>query len=189
LISGLARSPWWTCWRLTRLEPDAPAAAFVDLALFGDFPQGRHALPEWLFTACRENAVSFGSRLARVLYDLHGQRRSESAGEHPLESRLQGMLEEDPIRASQFAAVAASEVPVWAASFAARVALILADAAGDPAVKARFFGNAGNYLSSLGRREDALKAAEKAADLFRALAAARPEVFWPYRSTISPPCC
>ncbi len=180
LISGLARSPWWRRGRLMRLEPDAPAAAFVDLALFGsDFPQGRDALPEQLFIACRENAASFGSRLARVLYDLHLLRRSESAGEHPLESRLQDMLDEDPTRAGQFAAAAASEVPVWAASFAGHVALILADAAGDPEVKAQFFNNAATYLSSLGRREGAFKAAEEAADLYRALAAARPEAFTP----------
>ena len=162
------------------MSPTRPAAAFVDLALFGsDFPQGRDALPGWLFIACRENAASFGSRLARVLYDLHELRPSESAGEHPLESRLQDMLDEDPTRAGQFAAVAASEVPVWAARFAARVALILADAAGDPEVKAQFLNNAANYLSSLGRREEALKAAEEAADLYRALAAARPEAFTP----------
>ena len=184
LISGLARSPWWRRGRLMRLEPDAPAAAFVDLALFGsDFPQGRDALPEWLFIACRENAASFGSRLARVLYDLHLLRRSESAGEHPLESRLLDMLDKDPTRAGQFAAVAASEVLVWAASFAAHVALILADAAGDRRVKALFFNNASNYLSSLGRREEALKAAEEAADLYRALAAARPEAFTPNLAT------
>ena len=46
-VSALARSPWWKSGRLTRLEPDAPAAAFVDLALFGaDFPRGRDALPD-----------------------------------------------------------------------------------------------------------------------------------------------
>ncbi len=180
LISGFARGPWWRRGQLMRLEPDAPAAAFVDLALFGsDFPQGRDALPEWLFIACRENAASFGSRLARVLYDLHELRPSESAGEHPLESQLQRMLDEDPTRAGQFAAVAASEVPVWAAGFAARVALILADAAGNRQVKARFFNNAANHLSSLGRREEALKAAEVAVKIRRVLAAARPEAFTP----------
>jgi hypothetical protein len=125
LISELARSPWWRRGRVMRLEPDPLAAAFVDLALFGSgFPQGRDALPTWLFIACRENAASFGDRLARVIYDLHELRASESAGGHPLESRLQDMLGEDPRRARHFAAVAARKVPVWAASFTARVALI-----------------------------------------------------------------
>ena len=38
-------------------------------------------------------------------------------------------------------------------------------------------------LSELGRREEALAAAEEAADLYRALAAARPEAFTPYLAT------
>ena len=180
LISKLAGSAWWRCGRLMRLEPDPPAAAFVDLALFGSsFPQGRNALPEWLFIACRENAASFGNRLARVLHDLHELRRSESAGEHPLERRLQDMLDEDPTRSAQFEAVARSDVPVWAANFAARVALILADVAGDPEVKALFLNNAASYLFSLGRQEEAHKAADEAASLYRSLAAARPEAFTP----------
>ena len=39
--------------------------------------------------------------------------------------------------------------------------------------------NLATRLSELGRREEALKAAEEAADLYRALAAARPEAFTP----------
>ncbi len=180
-VSALARSPWWKNGRLTRLEPDAPAAAFVDLALFGtDFTRGRDALPTWLFIALRENASSLGGRLARVLYDLNGLGRTDDQGAHPLDKRLADMLAEDPTRAAEFAAVASAEVLFWAANFAARVASILADAAGEPETKALYFNNAANYLSSLGRREEALAAAEEAADLYRALAAARPEAFTPY---------
>ena len=41
IIASLARSPWWRAGRLIRLEPDAPAAAFLDWALFGSgFPKG-----------------------------------------------------------------------------------------------------------------------------------------------------
>ena len=44
IVSALSGSPWWRRGRLVRLEPDAPAAAFVELALFGkDFPRGRDA--------------------------------------------------------------------------------------------------------------------------------------------------
>ena len=64
LIPALAGSPWWRRGRLMRLEPDAPAAAFVDRALFGSaFQRGRDVLPDWLFVALRENAASFGGRL------------------------------------------------------------------------------------------------------------------------------
>ena len=128
-VATLARSPWWMRHRLrvARLEPNAPAAAFLDLALFGTgFPRGRDALPQWLFIALRENGSSFGNRLARVLYDLHGLRRADESGAHPLEERLDEMLVEDRTRAVDFSAVAATDVPFWAARFAARVALILA---------------------------------------------------------------
>ena len=96
-MSALAGSPWWRRGRLARLVPDAPAAAFVDLALFGvGFPQGRDALSAWLFAALRENASSLGGRLGRVFYDLHGLGRADGAGVHPLEKRLDDMLVEAP---------------------------------------------------------------------------------------------
>ena len=129
LVPALARSPWWRRGQLIRLEPDAPAAAFLDGALFGpDFPRGRDALPGWLFIALQENAATLGSRLGRVMYDLYRMREAEAPGEHPLEGRLNDMLANDPARATPFAAVAAREVPVWAAGFSATVAILLARA-------------------------------------------------------------
>ena len=80
----------------------------------------------------RENASSLGGRLARVLYDLNGLGRADDEGVHPLDERLDDMLAEDPARAADFAAVAATDVPFWAARFAARVALILANGAEEP---------------------------------------------------------
>ena len=183
-VSALAKSPWWKRGRLARLEPDAPAAAFVDLALFGaDFPHGCDALPTWLFIALRENASSLGGRLGRVLYDLNGLGHKQDEGVHPLDQRLEDMLAEDPARAADFAAVAGTDVPFWAARFAARVALILANAAGEPEIKAHFYNSAAGYLSSLGRREEALAAAQEAVQIRRALAAARPEAFAPNLAT------
>jgi tetratricopeptide (TPR) repeat protein len=44
---------------------------------------------------------------------------------------------------------------------------------------ARALHNLANHLSALGRREDALAAAEEACDLYAALAAARPDAFTP----------
>jgi len=179
IIGRLADCSWWRCGRLIRLEPDAPAAAFLDLALFGpQFPKGRDALPEWLFIALSDNTAGFGDRLSRVLYDLHlldGPRE----GAHPLDERLQQMLQEQPVRAAHFSDVARSEISFWAANFAALVALILAHGVEEPELKAIFFANAAAYLSSLGRREEALAAAQDAVDFFRALAAARPDAFTP----------
>jgi hypothetical protein len=71
VVSALVRSSWWRNGRLARLEPDAPAAAFLNFALFGpSFPKGRDALPDWMFTALRQNAATFGGRLGRILYDF-----------------------------------------------------------------------------------------------------------------------
>ena len=178
-VTALARSPWWRAGRLIRLEPDAPAAAFLDWALFGPgFPQGRAELPDWLFIALKENAVTFGSRLGRILYDLDAL-ADEDKGTHALDASLARMVTDRPERASSFSSVASSEVPHWAANFAARVASILAERAADPEIRAQHFNNAGNYLSDLGRREEALTAAQEAADLYRGLARARPEAFAP----------
>jgi hypothetical protein len=72
IVPAIARSPWWKNGRLVRLEPDPPAAAFLDIALFGStFPKGRDALSDWMFIALRENAATFGNQLGRILYDLH----------------------------------------------------------------------------------------------------------------------
>jgi tetratricopeptide (TPR) repeat protein len=55
----------------------------------------------------------------------------------------------------------------------------LAERAEDQETKARHFNNLAAVLSALGRREEALTAAQEAADLYRGLARARPEVFTP----------
>ena len=178
-VTALARSPWWRAGRLIRLEPDAPAAAFLDWALFGPgFPHGRAELPDWLFIALKENAATFGSRLGRILYDLDAL-ADEDKGTHALDACLARMVTDRPERASSFSSVASSEVPHWAANFAVRVASSLAEKAADPEIRARHFNNAGNYLSDLGRREEALTAAQEAADIRRELARARPEAFTP----------
>ena len=82
-VTALAKSPWWRAGRLIRLEPDAPAAAFLDQALFGpNFPHGRAELPGWLFIALKENAATFGSRLGRI-FDLDAL-AFEDKGPHAL---------------------------------------------------------------------------------------------------------
>ena len=49
----------------------------------------------------------------------------------------------------------------------------------DPARRAGLLNNLANHLSDLGRREEALGAAEEALDLRRTLAAANPQAFTP----------
>jgi Tetratricopeptide repeat len=182
-VTALAKSPWWKAGRLIRLEPDAPAAAFLDWALFGpSFPHGRAELPDWLYLALKENAATFGSRLGRILFDLHVL-AGEGKGTHALDACLVRMLTDKPERAFSFADVASSEVPHWAANFAAQVASILAEKATGPEMRAQHFNNLAAMLSELGRREEALTAAQEAADLYRGLARARPEAFTPNLAT------
>jgi len=104
----------------------------------------------------RKIRQGFGDRLARVLHHLHGLGRAACQDPHPLEQRLYEMIDQDPRRAADFADVALAQVPFWAARVPARVALTMASTVGDPTIKAQFLNNVANYLSSLGRREEAL---------------------------------
>jgi pimeloyl-ACP methyl ester carboxylesterase len=165
IVSALARSSWWKNGRLARLEPDAAGAAFLNFTLFGpSFPKGRDALPEWMFIALRQNAATLGGRLGRILYDLHTLRvlRPKDEIRHPLEERLVQMVVEKPDRAETFVDVATSESPFWTANFAACVTLTLAERATSPETKAVYLNSLAVFLSELGRREEALAAAQEA---------------------------
>jgi tetratricopeptide (TPR) repeat protein len=176
----LKRSSWWRDMRLARLVPDRPAAAFLNLTLFDrrTAPAGDPRLPEWLYRALEERAASFAGRLGRTLYDLD-MLSHESEGTHALDACLVRMLTDEPARVDLFAKVASGEVPFSAANFAAHVAVKLAERSTDPSAKALYLSNASSYLSTLGRREEALTCAQEAAVLYRALARARPEPFTP----------
>ena len=195
IVSALSRSSWWKNGRLARLEPDAAAAAFLNLALFGQsFPKGRDALPEWMFTALRQNAATFGGRLGRILYDLHALRvlRPKDEIVHPLDERLVQMVAEKPDRAETFVDVATSKSPFWTANFAACVTLTIAERATNPEPKTVYLNNLANFLSALGRREEALAAAQEAAifiAIWRGRVPRRSRPIWQARSTISPICC
>lgn len=176
-VEVLSRSPWWSNGHLMRLQPDPLAAAFLDLALFDhEFPRGRDALTDWMFIALQENAPTFGNRLGRILYDLQSLHQSNE-GVHPLDDRVLQMVLEKPERAMTFAGVAISRVPFLAANFAAQIALTGAQQAAVPEAKAIFFNSAANNLAAVGRREDALSAAQEATHLFRELARAQPDAF------------
>jgi hypothetical protein len=90
------------------------------------------------------------------------------------------MLRDKPSCVDWFVDVASDEVPFSAANFTAHVAVRLAERAMDPSAKARCLGNASVYLSNVGLREDALKCAREAAEMYRELARARPEAFTPH---------
>ena len=62
---------------------------------------------------------------------------------------------------------------------AATVTALLLETASDEAEKAVFLNNLAIRLSDLGRREEALNAAEKAVRIYRQLAQARPDAFLP----------
>ena len=121
----------------------------------------------------------FGSRLGRILYDLDAPGVSLN-GAWPLEKQLDRLIEQDPGQAVRFVSLASEDVPYAAAGFAATIALVLARLLeNEPATQAMFLNNAANFLSTLGRREDALAAATEAVTIRRDLARARPEAFTP----------
>ncbi len=174
-------TPWWKNGRLVRLQPDRLAAVFLSAELFGAaLPDGDPRMPAWLSIALTGAEDGFGGRLGRILYDLD----SSGVAAGRLEKQLNRMIEEDPRQAGRFDDVASGEVPYAASGFAAAVALALADLSGDePASRAACLSHASNFLSRLGRREDALAAATEAAHVYRNLARAQPEAFRPALAT------
>jgi tetratricopeptide (TPR) repeat protein len=179
VVGALSGSPWWSNGCLIQLQPDKPAAAFVDIALFPSaFPNGRDELPDWLFIALQARAETFGDRISRILHDLTAVDRAEP-GEHPLDRCLIAMLRHDRSRTAVFSPIAYQEVTHWAASFAAEVAMTLADRTEEPEARAVLRHNGAAYLSAVGRREEALVAAQEAVALRRTLATDRPDAFTP----------
>ena len=179
LLDALAQTPWWIAppedgpRRLARLEPDRPAAAFLDLALLSD-PSPR--LPDWLFAASSESGAQFGRILSRLCFDL--AELSEDRGRaRLLEAQALKMLEAEPGRAAAFAAVGHEEGTHFSAGFAVRVLEHLLSRDPDPERRAGLQHNLAVMLSALGRREDALAAAQEATDLYRRLSAERPDTF------------
>lgn len=178
VVHRIADTPWWRRGALIRLQPDRVAAAFLDAVLFdAKFPQGDQHLPLWLSIALQGAERDFGDRLGRVLFDLDMSGVAH-AGAAPLEACLIAMLEQEPTSAFRFAAVASSQVPYSAAVFAEAVGAILLRLLKDqPGPKARILSSLANYRTNLGRHEDALKAAEEAVAICRALASVQPEPF------------
>ncbi|MEA2840868.1 MAG: hypothetical protein QOF41_2198 [Methylobacteriaceae bacterium] len=191
-VFAVAQTPWWKAGRLIRLEPDLLAAAFFDQVLFGSaFPSGRSELPDWLFVTLRERAETLVGRLERLFYDLDSTRSQQGA--HPLEDCLNRMIANEPSRAATFAAVAETDVPFWAAGFAAVIGSELANAAEDPQVKATYLSHTSVHLSRIGRNDDSLRFAEEAVELRRLMtpshsAVAKRRLVWslvPYVNALS----
>ncbi len=177
VVDRVAQTPWWRASALVRLEPDKPAAAFLEAVLFPpNFPSGREELPEWLFVSLRGRVNTLADRLGRVQHDLFIVSIRESVG-HALDSNLVAMLEHDPTEIAAFSPLAFVDASVWVAPVAASVARVLSDAVEDPGTRAALLGNCSNYLSTLGDREEALAVAKEVAELYRELARAQPEAF------------
>lgn len=175
ILSALSNTPWWQDGRLMRLQPDRPAAAFLDRELFDSrVPQGDIRLSDWLAVTLSEAPIGFGTRLGRILFDLDEINPSRQ-GAHPLEGQLHRMLAEDPSRARAFASVISEDVPFAALGFAAEVAIRLRGMADDAKTVALYSYGAAVFLSRLERHAEALAAAEEAVNIRRALARTQPE--------------
>lgn len=180
-IDRVARTPWWREGRLRRLEPDRPAAAFVDAVLFprDTFPQGRAELPHWLHLALKDRSSGLAQRLSRTLYDLAALNVEEGHDTSPLDGALATMLEAEPGRVHAYEALAYQEGSFWVASFTAAVTSQLLLRTTDSVERAGLLNNLAATLADLGRREDALDAAQNAVALYRDLARTRPGLFTP----------
>ncbi|WP_232630873.1 tetratricopeptide repeat protein [Methylobacterium sp. Leaf118] len=180
IVPRIADTPWWRGGRLTRLQPDRVAACFLDTVLFDPrFPEGDRQLPDWLSAALVGAETGIGGRLGRILFDLDAPGVARG-GAAPLERALVTMIEREPSRAARFVEFASGRVPFPAAGFAAVVAATLAGLVKQaPEQAASLLSNAGGYLSQIGRREEALAAAQEATGLYRDLARARPDAFTP----------
>jgi tetratricopeptide (TPR) repeat protein len=116
---------------------------------------------------------------------LPAVRASQALGEEALSFTLGGVLAEalqsegDP----QLAGRLVDQIPLESLSLQEAAAwsyhTLLEAGEPNPSHRAWLLGNLGAHLSRLGRREDALAAAEEAVAQYRRLAAARPEAFLP----------
>ncbi|HEX8664030.1 MAG TPA: tetratricopeptide repeat protein [Beijerinckiaceae bacterium] len=178
-VTALAETPWWRRGRLIRLQPDRPAAAFLDEVFFDSrFPSGPEKLLDWLFIATAENASTFADRLGRILFDLDILNPARR-GPHPLDDRLIDMLRAAPDRGGAFIEATGREPPFHVARFAAEVVAIRVSTIADPDKRAGLLNNLANLLSALGRKEEALTRAKEAVALRRDLARTHPEDFTP----------
>ena len=180
LLDAVKETPWWERAptggrRLARIEPDRPAAAFLELALLED-PSPR--LPDWLHATTVEAGAEFGRILSRLVWDLLSV-SVEGRGAAALERAALAMLDATPERVHAFEAVGSEQGTTFSAGFAAKVLEHLLPEAEGPKQRAGLLNNLANFLLDLGRRKDALAAVEEAVGLYRHLAAAQPEAFTP----------
>lgn len=175
VVTRLARTPWWHAGRLTRLEPDPLAAAFLEAVLFPpSFPDGREALPDWLLICLKKLGDELGVRLSRILYDcaaLHADRPADSL---PLAQSLEHLLTDKPQSARALRVLAEEPATTWTARSAAKVAQILSGEATDPSLRGALLNNLSIRLGLLGRHDEALRRAEEALAIYEELAAADP---------------
>ncbi|MEM6945913.1 MAG: hypothetical protein AAF565_19380, partial [Pseudomonadota bacterium] len=136
LLNTVADTPWWQrptaggAPRLLRLEPDQPAAAFLEAALLAD-PDPR--LPDWLAVPAEGAGGEFGKILARLAFDLAtlDPEASRAAEQAALE-----MLDRTPALAETLRPVAMDLATAFSARFAAAVATRLLATATEPAERA-----------------------------------------------------
>jgi tetratricopeptide (TPR) repeat protein len=145
------------------LAGESHAAAWLESVLAADVPARARATFDAAMTLSERGPhAPLGRILAASL---------EREGTVELAQKLDPLVPDET--------VSLREVAAWAAG---RLLRALPAAGGDEAVtveRARLLNNLSVRLSELGRREDALAAAEKAMAIWRELAAARPDAFRP----------
>jgi tetratricopeptide (TPR) repeat protein len=168
-IDGVTKTPWWREGKLTRLEPDKLAAAFLDAVFFPpNLPKGHSKLPCWLFEALSGCGRSLGDRLSRVLHDLIELRDSGQAGHHPLYASLIAMLDEDANAPLAFH-LSFADFSIWTAPIALVVFTKAVSSTEEPVAKATFLGTLSSCLSVMGKKEEALTSVREAVALYKKL--------------------
>ena len=179
-IDRLANTPWHHRRQdgtgyITRPEPDRMAAVFMGLILLD---RVESKLPEWIAVAVEPDAEQFGANLNRIGFDLIS---APPAWSQRLETTLAKMIEASPERAAHFMGMAMQEAGVFSAGFATVILQELLNLeVGGAEFRSTLLNNFSGHLSKIGRREEALDAAQEAVTIRRELAKSQPDAFTPY---------
>ncbi|GAB3124691.1 tetratricopeptide repeat protein [Novispirillum itersonii] len=181
LIDALSETPWWQRRmdtqppQIPRPEPDRMASVFLAKVLLDGASDS--AVPTWFGLVADPQGDGFGDIISRVGYDLMEGRAEWRSG---FERNLVAMLDQDPTRADRFSGIARREGTVFSAFFTvALLERLLKEPNLPDHNRAVMLNNLANRLSDLGRREEALQAAQEGTELCRLLSAVDPESFAP----------
>ncbi len=183
LLEAVARGPFWRRGNkigaegyLAKPEPDIIGATFLKTVILDkEVPE---ELASWLACTAETAGDAFLGILSRLCYDLS---RVDGDASQFVENLAKDMLRGKPELASVFAGLIWQESSVFSTGFSAELLTQhLSDATRlSEESRAGSLNNLANMLSDLGRREDALTAAQEAMDIYRHLASDHPADFLP----------